>query len=70
MMNKKIIIAIVLIFAIILFGCQDKELKDDELNMFEDADKKSDAAIDGDIEKEFEDNLDEAIKELEEIENI
>ena len=40
------------------------------MKIIEDKNQKSDAAIDEDLEKEFDDGLDQYLNDLEEIENI
>ena len=70
-MDKRIII-VLLIIGILLFGCQYNKLSDDKaIELSDSTEQKVDQAkIDEVLEKEFEDNLDEALNELEEVEKI
>ena len=70
--NKNLVIAVFFIFSIFLSGCQNKELQKDDsgIGIIEGKTQDSSAAIDDNLEKEFDDNLDSALNDLEEIENI
>ena len=70
--NKNLIVAVFFIFSIVLSGCQNKELQKDDsgIGIIEGKTQDSSAAIDDNLEKEFDDNLDSALNDLEEIENI
>ena len=71
-MVKTYAIFVILIISIVLSGCRNEvlEKENDEIKIIEGADQIPDIAIDENIEKEFDDNLDQALDELEEIENI
>lgn len=70
-MNKKIIVAAFLILSISLSSCQYKEHPTDSNGIkIVDKEAQSDENINDELEKELEDDLDEALRELEEVENI
>jgi len=71
-MIKQYAMAVILVFSIVLSGCQNKALEEgtNDMKIIEDGTQKADAITDKDIENEFDDNLDQALTELEETENI
>lgn len=70
-MNKKIIVAAFLILSIFLSSCQYKEQPADSNGIkIVDKEAQSDENINDGLEKELEDDLDKALEELEEIEDI
>ena len=74
-MNKEIkslAMAMFLIVSIVLSGCQKNELekKNDTIKIIEDGNQKSVADTDQNLEKEFNDSLDQALDELDQTENI
>ncbi len=70
--NKKLVIAVFFIFSIVLSGCQNEKLQkeDSGIGIIEGKTQESGAAVDTDLEKEFDDDLNQSLSELEEIENI
>jgi len=62
---------ILLIFIIFLLGCQQvQEVSEQETDIIEISSEKVVGTIYEELEKEFDDGLDEALAELEEVENI
>ena len=71
-MIKQYAMGVILVFSIVLSGCQNEALEEgtNDMKIIEDGTQKADAITDKDIENEFDDNLDQALTELEETENI
>ena len=68
---KRLAIAIFLIFSIVLFGCQKElEKKSDTIKIIKAENQKSDADIEKGFGKEFNDDLGQAVDELDQTENI
>ena len=67
---KFINLFVILILLIFLIGCQQQIQEKITVQEPETAEIVEEEIIDEELEKEFDDNLDEALKELEEIEDI
>jgi len=68
--NYMFILFIILIISFLL-GCQQvQEVSEQESDTIEISTEDDVETIDEELEKEFDDNLDEALQELEEVENI
>lgn len=70
-LNKHFFISfVILIFTIFLIGCQQQIQEETKIQESETIEIVDEKMIDEELEKEFDDDLDEALQELEEIENI
>jgi len=68
--NNYIFILFIMIFINFLFGCQQVQEVSEQESDIEVISEENVEPIDEELEKEFDDGLDEALQELEEIENI